>query len=126
VSYNALLKHRCQILRLTEDSIMGMPTELWKPVAAGVRCFLDLGFIRQGKDPMWTPEAGRPADRSGVLFVRGDAVIKSGDRIVMTKGPTGTFQIEGAIDEAWQPTRRHHIEVGVVEVGSALAKGSQQ
>jgi hypothetical protein len=88
--------------------------------ATSERCFLDLGFIRQGKDPQWTPEAGRASDRSGVLFLGPTTAMRPGDRIRMTKGPSGTFQVEGAYDEAWRPSDRHHIELGVVEVAKAL------
>jgi hypothetical protein len=44
-------------------------------------------------------------------------------RIKMTRGPEGMFLIEGAVDEAWQPTRRHHLEVGVIEVPKQITKG---
>lgn len=98
-----------------------MPVQMWAVVSQGVRCFLDLNFIRRGKDPLWTPEAGRPSDRSGVLFVEASANVKSGDRLRMTRGPHGVFQVEGAVDEAWTPTRMHHLELGVVEVGAPLA-----
>lgn len=123
MSYSALLKHRCSLLELTETFVDGIPTMTWTEVATNLRCFLDLNFIRRGKDPMWTPEAGRPSDRSGVLFVMGKAPVKSGQRVKMTKGPVGTFLIEGAVDEAWVPTSMHHIEVGVVEVPKQISKG---
>lgn len=123
MSYAALLKHRCTLLELQETFVHGVPKMAWAEVATGVRCFLDLNFLRRGKDPMWTPEAGRPSDRSGVCFLDGAAPVKSGMRVRMTKGPVGTFLIEGAVDEAWQPTRRHHLEVGVVEVPKQISKG---
>ena len=121
MSYTAMLKHRATVRRLVASDLDGMPVHTWKTVAKDVPCFLDLNFIRKGKDPVWTPEAGRTADRSGVLFLGGDTVARSADRITMTKGPSGTFLIEGAVDEAWRPTDRHHIEVGVVEVANQLA-----
>lgn len=123
MSYAALLKHRCSLLELNETFLNGVPSSTWVEVATNVKCFLDLNFIRRGKDPMWTPEAGRPSDRSGVLFLPGTAPVKSGMRVKMVKGPTGTFLIEGAVDEAWQPTRRHHLEIGVVEVPKQISKG---
>ena len=120
MAFNNLLKHRCAILRLHETNENGMPVTTWEVVDAGIKCYLDLNFIRKGKDPMWTPEAGRAADRSGVLFVERSSDIRSGDRVKMSKGPTGTFSVEGAVDEAWQPERLHHYELGVVEVAKAL------
>lgn len=121
MAYSALLKHRCSVLRLVEGNVDGMPTHSWEAVTSGVKCFLDLNFIRRGKDPVWTAEAGRPSDRSGVLFIAANTDVRSGDRVKMTTGPSGTFQVEGAVDEAWQPTKMHHLELGVVEVARPVA-----
>lgn len=123
MSYVSMLKHRCTLLELKEGFVNGVPTMKWEPIATNIRCFLDLNFLRRGKDPMWTPEAGRSSDRSGVCFLVGTAPARSGMRLKMTKGPTGTFLIEGAVDEAWQPNQRHHLEVGVTEVPSQISKG---
>lgn len=122
MSYGSLLKHRCELFELREAFVNGIPQSNWTQVASGVHCFLDLNFIRHGKDPMWTPEAGRSADRSGVLFLKTNSV-RSGMRVKMTFGPSGMFLIEGAVDEAWKPTRRHHVEVGVTEVPSQISNG---
>lgn len=118
-----MLKHRCELLELQDVFEDGIAVSEWVSVADGVKCFLDLNFIRRGKDPIWTPEAGRASDRSGVLFVQGSAPVRSGMRVRMAFGPAGTFLIEGAVDEAWRPTSRHHIEVGVVEVPSQISNG---
>jgi len=118
-----MLRHRCHILRLVETTNDGSPVHSWETVTeTAIRCFLDLNFIRKGKDPIWTQEAGRPQDRSGVWFALNDAPIKSGDRIKMVKGPTGTFKVEGALDEAWRPTDLHHLEIGVQEVPPPRAR----
>lgn len=128
MSYRAMLKHRCQVLRMSESSVDGVPVLGFAPVTDDFhipqvyRCYLDLTFIRRGKDPQWTPEGGRPADRTGVLFADGTMPLRSGDRVLMTKGPTGTFQAEGAFDEAWTPQGLHHIEVGVIEVAGQIAR----
>lgn len=123
MSYAAMLKHRCTLQELTDTFVDGIPRSTWTDSATGVKCFLDLNFIRRGKDPMWTQEAGRVSDRNGVLFLAGTATVKSGMRVKMTFGPSGTFLIEGAVDEAWRPTSKHHIEVGVTEVPSQITKG---
>ena len=120
MSFNAMLKHRCEVRQLVEGEIDGIATASWQTVATNVRCFLDLGFIRKGKDPMWTPEAGRSSDRTGVLFANKTAPLRPGQRVSMTKGPTGTFEIQGAVDEAWRPLNLHHLELGVVEVARQL------
>lgn len=123
MSYRTMLKHRCSITRLVESSTNGYVTFNWVPIQTNVPCFLDLTFIRMGKDAMWTPEAGRPADRTGVWFGMPKVDVQSGDQVVMTKGPLGTFQIEGAVDEVWRPQDFHHLELGVKEVGRPIANG---
>lgn len=125
MSFRALLKHRCTLVRLKMVAVNGSPISTWEPVEENVRCFIDLNFIRKGKDPFWTEQAGRPADRTGVLFLLGDTPIKSGDRVIISKGPKGSFSVEGAIDEVWTPSKLHHLEVGVREVATQLARGAQ-
>ena len=127
MSYKSLLQHRCHILRLTSTSVNGVEVTTYQQITeAPIRCRLDLQLIRHGKDPHWTPEAGRAAERTGVWFglVKGDQV-KSGDRLLMTKGPTGTFLVEGALDDVFDATKLHHVEVGVKEVPPVRAKASR-
>lgn len=124
-----MLRHRGRVKRLVETQVGGMPVHAYEVVGdpdRPLRVFLDLNFIRKGKDPSWTPEAGRPADRAGVLFLMGDADVKNGDRIEMTSGPAGTFQMDMAIDEAWRPDARHHLEVFVKEVPRQITKGTSR
>lgn len=123
MAYAGLLKQRCTLLELTETFVDGIPRSSWVAVATNVPVFLDLNFIRKGKDPMWTPETGRVSDRVGVAFFSGKVTVRSGMRVKMTKGPSGTFLIEGAVDEAWRPTAKHHLEVGVTEVPAQITKG---
>jgi hypothetical protein len=122
MSLNSMLAHRCTIIRTVESNEDGALIYQWQPIATNVRLFLDLNFVRMGKDSLWVEAAGRPKDRSGVAFFQGTAPIKSGDRIEMTRGPEGTFSIEGALDEAWKPTRKHHLEIGVLEVATSLSR----
>lgn len=125
MSYKSMMKHRCSILRQDVDLTSGSPIYDWVVVKANVRCFVDLNFIRNGKDQMWTPEAGRPTERTGVAFFLGTAPIKNGDWIKVTKGPYGIFELQAAVDEAWRPTDKHHLEVGVQEVPQAFAAGQE-
>ena len=118
-----LLKMRCTILRMQETNINGAPAYDWVEVKTKVRCFLDLSFQRPGKDPGWTPEAGRPADRSGVWFGN-DEPLKPGDRVVITSGsPSGTFEVLGAIDTVpnARTAKTDHMEAYVQEVAQAVA-----
>lgn len=120
MSFLGLMKHRCDIYDLNKVVVDGAMETQFVRVAKDVRCYLDLSFIRKGKDPMWTPEAGRPADRSGVLFLASTGGIKSGQRIEMTRGPEGQFEILGAIDLIYRRDRPHHYEVGVIERATSL------
>jgi hypothetical protein len=127
MSYSSLLKHRGDLLDLDQQFVNGVARTEWVAYASGLKCFLDLQYVRFGKDPLWTPEAGRASDRTGVLFLLGkpglNVEVRSGMRFKTTKGPAGTFLIEGAVDEVWRPTAKHHIEVGVTEVPSQISKG---
>lgn len=125
MSYKAMLRHRCTVKRLQETFVNGMPVHNYVVVATGVRCFIDLNFVRLGKDPTWTVEAGRPSDRTGVGFFMGSAPIQNGDRITITRGPTGTFSLEAAVDEAWRPSSKHHLEVSIKEVPRQLNAGEE-
>ncbi len=120
MSYRSLLTHRCTVKRLEETFVDGMPQHQWVVKGTAIPCRVDLQFIRQGKDPLWTPEAGRASDRTGVLFIMPSSQVKSGDRIFVSRGPAGTFQIEGAVDEAWDKDTRHHIELGIKEVSQQV------
>jgi hypothetical protein len=121
MSFRAMLRHRVTIKRVHLTQVDGLSTENWTTVAASVPAFVDLVYIRAGKDPMWTPEAGRPAERTGVVFMLPTATVRSGDRLEVTIGPPGTFEVEGAQDYVWTPQAFHHYELGVKEVGSPLA-----
>lgn len=87
---------------------------------------LDLNFLRQGKDVLPAPVAGRASDHIGVLFTVAYAPIKAGDRLVaipneQNKIPVpGTFEIREMPDVAIDFSDAHHIEVQVVEVGQEL------
>jgi hypothetical protein len=122
MSYRSLMKHRVTVKHLQLTNISGMADQEWVTVASNVPCFIDLQYIRMGKDPMWTPEAGRPSERTGVLFLQARVLVHSGDRFTITRGPAGTFTVEGADDEIWTPRRKHHYELGIKEVGSMLVK----
>lgn len=117
-----LLKQRCTVQRLSDVQFDGLISTQWTQVA-DLRCFLDLSYIRSGKDPVWTPDSGRAQNRSGVLFLPPGANVEPGDRIVMTKGPSGTFVVQSALDEAWTPRKLHHLECYVTEVDRVYTSG---
>jgi hypothetical protein len=126
VSYRTLLRHRCTIERQTRTQIDGTVAFEWGAISKNEACFIDLTFIRKGRDPQWTPESGRPADRTGVGFFGPRSKVLVGDRVRMTRGPIkGTFMIEGAFDQISDHRGRlHHIEAGVHEVPPSVAAGA--
>lgn len=125
MSYRGLLAHRVTIKRSETTIVDGVESFGWVTVASGVPCRMDLQFIRSGRDPQWTPEAGRMEDRTGVGFFLADAPVRTGDRVIVTRGPSGTFLLEGSIDEVQgRHGRTHHIEVGVKEVPGPVARAS--
>jgi hypothetical protein len=129
MSFQGMLAHRCKLIDSVETSTDGSSTYAWTYLTEAdltthkiFRCFLDLNFLRRGKDSMWVEAAGRPQDRTGVVFFPGNTPVKSGMRIEMTKGPSGIFSIGGALDEAWTPHKMHHLEFGVIEVAAVVKR----
>ena len=124
MSFRALLTHRCDLYDLVTTDSDGSPiTSYVKINSTPIMCRLDLNFLRQGKDSLWVETAARPQDRVGVLFLMPNAPVKSGLRAVMTSGPKGIFQLQGAIDEAWDFNKLDHFEVGVIEVSTLQWRG---
>lgn len=119
MSYAGLLGHRVTIYRLTQGDVDGQTSYTWDIVATNVPAFVDTSFIRIGKDPTWTEEAGRSPDRSGVAFFKYAANVNPGDRVQVTRGPAGQFEIISK-DPVWAPTRASHVECGIAEVSSQL------
>lgn len=122
MSFDALLVHRCNLMRLAESNQDGIASYTWSTIKRSIPLRIDLSFQRRGKDPDWISEAGRPTDRTGVAFFGPGLDVRPGDRIVMTHGPTGRFELQGSRD--YVPDRYgdvHHIEIGVQEVAQAIA-----
>ena len=125
MSYQSNLKHRCTVRRLNEVVTDGASNYVWSNVKSDVWCFVDLVPLNSA-NPYYTPEGGRPSQRAGVIFVEpeanGDCPVISGDVIVTTKGPRGTFKIENILDEVWTPHKLHHYEIGITEVAPQIAR----
>lgn len=119
MSFLSLLNHRCDLYELTATDSYGSPVFTYTKVnSTPVRCRLDLSFLRSGKDNLWVEASAKPTDRVGVMMFLPNAPIKSGMRAMVTHGPKGVFQLQGAIDEAWDFDSLDHFEVGVAEVSS--------
>lgn len=122
MAYETLLDHRCTLLELDPTNVDGAPSYTWKTVARNVKCRVDLTWTPPGMN-MFVAEAGRPMDRTGTVFFEARARVQPGQRIVTTKGPEGTFTVDGQLLRV--PGRRgetHHIEAAVTEVAQALGR----
>lgn len=92
-----------------------------------LKCRLDMNFIRQGKDILPAPEAGKAPDRIGVMFCAAYSPIRAGDRIIAIENEQGkipvkgTFEIRAIPDEAIDFSDQHHIEVQIIETNQNLS-----
>ena len=119
MSYRAMLVHTCDLYDIVTEVEDGSPITRTKKInTKPIPCRLDLNFLRTGKDQLWLNSVGKPDDRTGVLFLMPNAPVQVGMRAVMVRGPKGTFQLRGSIDEAWDFDSLDHLEVGVVEVST--------
>jgi hypothetical protein len=116
--YNSVVK----VTRLHTVASHGIPSYNYTEVKAALKCRLDIGFLRQGKDQPMAAEAGRAPDRVGVMYCDVTEPLKPGDRVTAVTGPIlGTFEIKVIPDIAIGYSAGHHIEVQVVEVAQQLA-----
>jgi hypothetical protein len=123
MGFRDLLTHRAKVMRAQMVVSDGLESYDWVTVASRVRCRVDLQYIRPGRDPQWTPEAGRQTDRTGVAFFEANAPVKVGDRVVVLTPPGGTFLVEGSVDAVLgRDGKVHHLECGVREVPGPMAR----
>lgn len=96
------------------DSRLGVSGELM--------CWLDLNFLRPGKDAPPPVVAGRAMDRIGLMLFSPTSRLKSADRVRCIDGPvTGTFEIRNNPDPAIsRRPRAHHYEVQIIEVAQSV------
>lgn len=123
MSYDSMLAHVIEILRLKLSDNDGALAEDYEVIHTAVPARLDLNFLRRGRDQGNVLASGRATDRNGVLFLLPGVDILPSDRIRVTKGPTGTFEVEGSVDpvqDRWGET--HHLEVGIREVAKPLGR----
>lgn len=112
-------RHTFNLLRNVQTSVDGTPAYTWqKQNATPIKGRLDLTFQRFGKDVPWTPEAGRPPDRNGVLFCSANLDIRPQDRVQMLSGPYAgiIMAVEGVNDLVPTMSKVSHWELGVKEV----------
>jgi hypothetical protein len=117
-----MMNHRVDVKRLVTSSTDGAGSYGYVTVEENIRGFVDLN-PGNGAQP-WIPEAGRPDDRAGSFFTSSDHDIRPGDRLVVTEGPLGSFEVRGAlfpVPTPWGRSRVHHLEVKIVEVARPIA-----
>jgi hypothetical protein len=113
------------VLRTQESMVDGMQSNVWKAVATGVRCRLDLSFVPISKQAPLVIESGRAPDRVGTAWFGADmaGMIRPGDRIAVTGGPIpGTFSVDQLPDYIGGYGTLDHLEIYIVEVAQALAQ----
>lgn len=104
------------------------PDPALNDMLAFLKCRLDMNFIREGKDALPAPVAGRAPDRVGVMFTYSYAPLRAGDRLVAVENErgtipvTGTFDLRAIPDVAVDYSDGHHIEVQIIEVGQELTQ----
>lgn len=109
---NGSMRSAWQKISETTDPLLGIPGEM--------KCRIDLGFMRPGKDQPSAQVAGRAPDRMGVLLCDPTPYLKAGYIVRCKYGPiTGTFEIKTIPDTAVDYSSAHHLEVQVIEVAQS-------
>lgn len=114
----SVLRHRATVRRGTTAVVSGQSVTTWHTVAYDVPCLLDVG-TRSLPEPSYTAEQQRTLDRSGTLFALPAADVKPGDRVVLTRGASGTFLVKPDPATVSTLTGAHHKEFRVEEVPGA-------
>lgn len=128
-----LYASRVELYELIRETGTGTsPTGTWTKVtdmvdpllgvAGEMKCRLDLGFIRPGRDTPAQPVAGRALDRVGVLFCDLSPYLRAGMRVRCVQGDVyGMFEIRVVPDLSPDMNAVRHIEVQVVECAQSLS-----
>lgn len=109
---------------ITTDGIM---TASWAEVPGmeRVRCRIEVGFYRPGKDMPMPVQAGRAPDRPAVYWVAPTTDVQPGDHFRCISGPVlGTWLVRTAPDRAQGMQNLHHLEGQCIEVAPSVAQGS--
>jgi hypothetical protein len=115
VSIRNILRHRAQVKRASTTVVSGMPTTTWNTILSDLPCLLDAGTQGQ-PEPQYTATQQTTLDRSGLLFALPTADLKPGDRVVLTRGQSGTFVIKPAPSNVSTLSGVHHREFRCEEV----------
>lgn len=137
-----LYKSTCQVSRLQPSLQPGGGMSLaWEQLSTIVdpfldepgllKCLLNIGLVRPGKDAPAPYVAGRAPDRVGVVFydcaadIMGVPFVKAGDRLQAIAGPVyGIWEIRMIPDVEQDLIGAHHMECQIIEVSQAIQPGS--
>lgn len=116
-----------RVLRPSAVMVDGVLTSSWAvvPGLERVRCRIEVGFYRPGKDMPMPVQAGRAPDRPAVYWVAPGTDLRPGDHMECIEGPViGTWQIRTAPDRALNMRSLHHLEGQCIEVAPSVASGA--
>lgn len=119
-----LLPSVVRVLRPLSVMTDGVLTSSWQPVPGleSVRCRIEVGFYRPGKDQPLPIQAGRTPDRPAVYWVAPGTDIQPGDHLECVSGPViGVWEVRTAPDRAQNMRSLHHLEGQVIEVHQSVA-----
>ena len=93
MTISSVLTHRCTVMRSIEDFSDGSPAFTWSVVS--VRTPVLLRPTPSTTDPTWTSSQRHEADSEAILFSLATADLHPGDRVTLTRPPTGqTFEVQ--------------------------------
>lgn len=117
------------VWRSLATTVDGVLTASWSPVSGleSVRCRIEVGFYRPGRDAPLPVQAGRAPDRPAVYWVAPGTDLRPGDRMECIAGPViGTWEIRTVPDTALNMKHLHHLEGQCIETNPAFVGGMQQ
>jgi hypothetical protein len=114
VTIRGVLRHRAIVKRPSTTIVDGESVIIWAAVTTDLPCLLDVGTASM-PEPTYTAEQQRTLDRSGTLFTLPTSDVKPGDRVVLTRGQSGTFLVKPDPATVSTLTGPHHREFRVEE-----------
>lgn len=121
MSARTMCSMRCRVWRLSVTDVDGAPSYEWAVVATGIPVRVDVFGSSTVAGATFVVEAGTASDLQGTAFFLADHPCRAGDRIEMTRGFEGKFQLGGKFVKIFQRRGRiHHFEVEITEVAKIL------
>lgn len=119
-----LMPSTVRVWRSSPKMVDGVMSSSWAvvPNLASVRCRIEVGFYRPGKDIQLPVQAGRAPDRPAVYWCAPGTDLRPGDQMECVSGPvSGTWEIKTLPDQAQNMRRLHHLEGQCIEVAPSLS-----